>query len=135
MASAHDLHAGRRAGRYRSGLALRRIPFSARGGAGSGTASARGGDARSAYAALVAFALVGHVHMRAGWRVPELRSAALWLCTVLVLLALTGLGFYYAPADEVQSSFLRWSHVAAGLLLPLWLALHIVRGRRLPRRP
>lgn len=88
----------------------------------------------AAYAALVAFALVGHVHMRSGWRVPALHSAALWLCTMVVLLALTGLGFYYVAAEQA-ASFLRWSHVAAGLLLPLWLALHIVRGRRVTRHP
>ena len=32
----------------------------------------------AAYAALFAFALVGHVHMRTGWRVPGLRAGAFW---------------------------------------------------------
>jgi Opacity-associated protein A N-terminal motif len=87
----------------------------------------------AAYAALVSFALVGHVHMRTGWRVPELRSAAFWLCAMILVLALTGLGFYYVAAEQA-ASFLRWSHVVAGLLLPGWLALHIIRGRRVTRR-
>jgi hypothetical protein len=87
----------------------------------------------AAYAALVAFALVGHVHMRTGWRVPALRSGAFWLCVTMAALALTGLGFYYI-ATESAIPLLRWSHVVAGVLLPFWLALHIARGRRAMRR-
>ncbi len=85
------------------------------------------------YAALIAFALVGHVHMRTGWRVPALRNAAFWLCATLAVLALTGLGFYYVAA-EAAVPFLRWTHVAAGIILPGWLALHIARGRRVTGR-
>ena len=85
------------------------------------------------YAALVAFALVGQVHMRTGWRVPALRNAAFWLCATLAILALTGLGFYYVAA-EAAVPFLRWTHVAAGAILPGWLALHIARGRRITGR-
>src|SRR4029453_17191452 len=80
------------------------------------------------YAALIAFALVGHVHMRTGWRVPALRNAAFWLCAIIAVLALTGLGFYYV-ATEGAVPFLPWTHVAAGAIFPLWLALPIVRGR------
>jgi hypothetical protein len=87
----------------------------------------------AAYAALLIYALVGHVHMRTGWRVYALRSAALWLGATIVLLALTGLGFYYI-ASEGAIPYVRWTHVAAGLLLPCWLVLHIVRGRRVSRR-
>ena len=83
----------------------------------------------AAYAALFAFALVGHVHLRTGWRVPALRSGAAWLCATIALLALSGLGFYYV-ATESAIPVLRWTHVAAGVLLPGWLALHIARGRR-----
>jgi hypothetical protein len=87
----------------------------------------------AAYAALFAFALVGHVHMRTGWRVPALRGAAFWLCTTIAFLGLTGLGFYYVATESVIP-LLRWTHVAAGMVLPGWLALHIVRGRRVTRR-
>jgi len=83
----------------------------------------------AAYAALFVFALAGHVHMRTGWRIPVLRAGAFWLCATIAFLALTGLGFYYVAA-EPAIPFLRWTHVAAGVLLPCWLALHIVRGRR-----
>ena len=48
---------------------------------------------------------------------------------VPLLVALTGLGFYYV-ATEAAVPILRWTHVAAGAILPLWLALHIARGRR-----
>ena len=83
----------------------------------------------AAYVALFAFALVGHVHMRTGWRVPALRRCAAWLCVAIAALVLTGLGFYYVTTESAIP-VLRWTHVAAGLLLPCWLALHILRGRR-----
>ena len=86
----------------------------------------------AAYAALFAYALVGHTHMRTGWRVPALRSAAFWLCSMIALLALTGLGLYYVATESVIP-FLRWGHVATGMALPCWLALHIARGRRVTR--
>ena len=87
----------------------------------------------AAYAAIFAYALVGHAHMRTGWRVPALRSAAFWLLATVAVLALTGLGLYYV-ASESAGALLRWAHVAAGALLPCWLALHISRGRREARR-
>lgn len=87
----------------------------------------------TAYAALFAYALVGHAHMRTGWRVPALRSAGVWLCTAIAALTLTGLGLYYV-ATESYIAYLRWTHVVAGILLPCWLALHIARGRRVTRR-
>ena len=86
-----------------------------------------------AYVALIGYALVGHVHVRTGWRVPSLRVAAFWLCAMLAMLTVTGLGFYYVSV-EVALPPLRWTHVAAGLMLPLVLALHIVRGRRIAGR-
>jgi hypothetical protein len=59
---------------------------------------------------------------------PGLRSAGFRLAAAIAVLALTGLGFYYV-ATESMIPFLRWTHVAAGILLPCWLALHIARGR------
>jgi hypothetical protein len=83
----------------------------------------------AAYAALVAYALVGHVHIATGWRLPGQRGAGAALLVVAVALALTGLGFYYV-ADEAAVPVIRWLHVGVGLLLPPALAFHIVRGRR-----
>jgi hypothetical protein len=71
--------------------------------------------------------------MRTGWRVPSLRSAAFWLLATIAAVALTGLGLYYV-ASEGAVTFLRWAHIAAGTLLPCWLALHVSRGRREARR-
>jgi hypothetical protein len=86
-----------------------------------------------AYAALLLCALVGQAHLRVGWRRPEVRRRALLLVGTLLALAASGLGFYYA-ADEELLPWLRWPHVALGLLLPAALALHVARGRRLSRR-
>lgn len=87
----------------------------------------------AAYAALIACGLVGHAHLRVGWRVPSLRPAGAWLAAAILVLAVTGLGLYYV-ATEGAIPVLRWIHVAAGLLLPYWLVLHIVRGRRFAAR-
>ena len=59
-------------------------------------------------------------------------GGGLWLMISIAALALTGLVFYYS-ASESARPFFRWFHVAAGLLLPGWLALHITRGRRATR--
>ena len=83
----------------------------------------------AAYAALLACGLVGHAHLRIGWQLPGLRGPGASLCAVMAALALSGLGFYYS-ANEAALPWLRWGHVAAGVALPLALALHIARGRR-----
>lgn len=85
-----------------------------------------------AYAGLVLTALVGQAHLRTGWRVRGARAFALLLAGTLLGLAATGLGFYYV-ADESLVPWLRWSHVAAGMLLPAALTLHVARGHRLSR--
>jgi hypothetical protein len=87
----------------------------------------------AAYAALIFYALVGQAHLRTGWRVTSLRNAGLWLCAMVAVLALTGVGLYYVSA-EGAIPLLRWAHVAAGLALPGWLVLHILRGRRISGR-
>jgi hypothetical protein len=86
----------------------------------------------AAGAAMIAYALVGHTHLRTGWQLPAIRGAALWLCAAILLLFLTGLGFYYVAAEGVIP-YLRWTHVGAGLLLPAYLVRHIVRGHRVTR--
>lgn len=86
----------------------------------------------AAYVALIAYALVGHAHLRTGWRVPTLRSAGAWLGASILVLAVTGLVFYYVAA-EGAIPFARWTHVATGMLLPIALWIHIRRGRRVAR--
>jgi hypothetical protein len=87
----------------------------------------------AAYAALIAFALVGHAHVATGWRKPAQRAAGAALVAVALGLAATGLGFYYV-ANETAVPFLRWGHVVLGVVLPIALAVHIVRGRRMTSR-
>ncbi len=83
----------------------------------------------AAYAALIAYAFVGHVHVRTGWREPALRPMGVALGVSIVVLAVTGLVFYYV-ANESAIPYARWTHVATGLVLPVVLALHIRNGRR-----
>jgi hypothetical protein len=86
----------------------------------------------AAYAALVAYAFVGHAHVRTGWRVPALRPVAAWLIASILLLVVTGLVFYYV-AEEAAIPYARWTHVAAGVLLAIALVIHIRNGRRVGR--
>ena len=83
----------------------------------------------AAQLALVVFALVGHAHLRVGWRVAAQRSAAVGLVAALVVLQLTGLAFYYS-ANEAALPWLRWTHAGVGVALPAVLGWHIARGRR-----
>jgi hypothetical protein len=83
----------------------------------------------AAYAGIGLVGLVGQAHLRTGWRTPALRPLGVLLCAALVLLIATGLGFYYGGNDALLP-WLRWSHVALGVLMPVALAWHIKRGRR-----
>ncbi|MFO1312341.1 MAG: hypothetical protein U1F41_09785 [Burkholderiales bacterium] len=87
----------------------------------------------AAYAAMLAYALVGHAHLRAGWRQPTLRPVAAVLVVAILLLAVTGLALYYAAADLTRA-WAQWTHIAAGVAMPVALALHIRNGRRVARR-
>lgn len=82
----------------------------------------------AAYAALLACALVGHAHLRTGWRIPALRRFGATLGVTILALALTGLGFYYIAA-EAAVPFIRWAHVGVGVLMPLVLYVHVRSGR------
>ncbi|MFO1304116.1 MAG: hypothetical protein U1F54_10315 [Burkholderiales bacterium] len=86
----------------------------------------------AAYAALLTYALVGHAHVRLGWRERTLRPMAASLVASILVLATTGLGLYYAAAD-VARAWAEWSHIAAGIAMPVLLALHIRNGRRAAR--
>jgi O-antigen/teichoic acid export membrane protein len=88
----------------------------------------------AAYAALVVCALVGHGHLRKGWRFGSLRAVGVGLGASLLALALTGLVFYYVAAEEAIP-LARWSHVAIGVALPILLYVHIRRGRRVAGQP
>lgn len=86
----------------------------------------------AAYAALFAFAFVGHAHVRTGWRIPALRAAGCWLLASIAVLAATGLALYYV-ATEAAIPVARWLHVAAGVALLVALTIHIRDGRRAAR--
>ena len=86
----------------------------------------------AAQVALIAFALVGHAHLRAGWRTREQRKSGIGVGLALTLLAATGLGFYYS-ANESALPLLRWSHVAIGAALPALVTWHAARAWRLRR--
>ena len=44
-------------------------------------------------------------------------------------LIVTAFGLYYLGSETLRP-WIRWTHIAAGLVLALWLPLHIWLGRR-----
>jgi len=82
----------------------------------------------AAYIGLFACALAGHAHIRVGWHTTRMRPVGTLLLVALALLTTTGLVFYYSGNDQVVEVS-RWAHVAAGVVLPLVLLVHILAGR------
>jgi len=74
------------------------------------------------------------VHVRRGWHQRVNRAWGIALCTVLVLLTLTGYGLYYLGGE-------RWremtgiAHWAIGLACPIIVVLHVRAGRSARRQP
>ena len=82
-----------------------------------------------AYAFLVIAAMLVPVHMRLGWNALRNRVSGLALVAIGLFLAATGLLLYYATAEGLRglSSTVHW---VIGIVLPVLIAVHVVRGRR-----
>lgn len=72
------------------------------------------------------------VHMRAGWRHKKNWRSGLLMSVLVLVLLLSAVGLYYL-ADEALALDASLVHMAAGLLLPVLLVYHMVKGRRLHR--
>ena len=89
--------------------------------------------AAMAFGTLWSFGLVWGVHIVAGWRTGRQRVSGSVAVTLLTWLIITGYLLYYLTDD-------RWravgaiAHWAAGLALPLLLAMHILLGRQRAKR-
>jgi len=86
-----------------------------------------------AFAALVLFGCLWTIHMRAGWRQRRNHRNGFLLIGLLVILSLTGLGIFYL-ADATTALYTAFSHVAIGLLLPVFFICHMIVGRRIARQ-
>jgi hypothetical protein len=69
------------------------------------------------------------MHVRVGWVLRRNRALGVTLCTLIVLLVLTGLSLYYLPGERSHAiaSILHW---VLGISMPIALVIHVVRGRR-----
>ncbi len=77
------------------------------------------------------------VHARLAWNAQRNRPNGITLLTVFAILVLTGYGLYYIGNDHIRS----WTshiHIVVGVALPIFIVVHIWRGRmtrRQGRRP
>ena len=73
--------------------------------------------------------LVSHVPL--AWRAQRNRPTGTSLFAVLAFLIGTGYALYYSGNDRLRD-WLGWGHLWIGVALPLFLALHVWRGKRRP---
>jgi hypothetical protein len=84
-------------------------------------------------AAMLALVLIGTLllsHILRGWRARRNRRTGMSLAAVLGFLIGTGYALYYAGNESLRA-WASWSHLWVGLALPLIIAVHVWRGKRL----
>ena len=69
------------------------------------------------------------VHMRLGWNSGRNRPSGLLLIGVSLILLVTGLALYYSTGEAVRAAA-SLSHWLIGLVLPIPIVIHLVRGKR-----
>ena len=68
------------------------------------------------------------LHVKFAWRAQRNRPNGLLMLAVVSLLIISGYGLYYI-GDERFRSWTSWTHLIVGLGLPIFLVVHIWRGR------
>jgi heme A synthase len=86
-----------------------------------------------AFVALGMFGSLWAIHMRAGWRQRRNYRNGFLLIGLLIILIVTGLGIFYL-ADEAVMLYTALTHIAVGLLLPIFFIYHMIMGRRIARQ-
>lgn len=69
------------------------------------------------------------IHMRAGWKRRKNHQTGVSLMILLALLELTAIGIYYL-GDGQASMYSSVVHMFMGFVIPLFLLVHIIVGRR-----
>jgi len=69
------------------------------------------------------------LHARRAWRGKKNRLTGTVMVTVNAVLIGTAFGLYYLGSDTVRP-WMSGMHIAFGFFLPLWLLVHVVRGKR-----
>ena len=86
----------------------------------------------AAYITLLALGAVYVRHVRPAWRAKRNRPSGTLLTGSLALLILSGYGLYYFGGESLRQ-WTAYLHDFLGLVLPVLLLFHILRGRA--RRP
>jgi sulfite exporter TauE/SafE len=86
-------------------------------------------------AAMAALILLGALinHVRKGWKARRNRASGLTLFCVILFLAVSGYGLYYAGDERLRSLISQW-HAWIGLGLFLLLPAHVLIGRAIRRK-
>src|SRR4029077_1191872 len=69
------------------------------------------------------------VHIRRTWTSRRNRFAGTVMVAINALLIVTAFGLYYAGSETLRP-WINDAHIAAGLLLPVLILIHVVLGRR-----
>jgi len=83
----------------------------------------------SAMAILVLIGTVLTAHVRFAWRAGRNRMNGSVLLSAFGVLTVTGYGLYYAGGERLRA-WTSWIHLAVGLVLPVFLLVHILLGKR-----
>jgi hypothetical protein len=85
------------------------------------------GAAAMAILVLIGTLLNGHVKF--AWRAKRNRLNGAFFIGVVAVLTLTGYGLYYGGGETLRA-WTSWTHLLAGLALPILLLIHVLLGRR-----
>jgi hypothetical protein len=83
-------------------------------------------------AAMATLILIGTLlttHIKCAWRARRNRPSGALFLGLLGILTITGYGLYYAGGEAVRA-WSDWIHLGAGLVLPLFLAIHVWTGKK-----
>ena len=83
----------------------------------------------AAMATLIALGTLLPYHVKFAWRARRNRRTGSTLLVTLTVLIVSGYGLYYI-GDERLRAWTSYSHLWVGLVLPLFLASHVARGKR-----
>jgi cytochrome b561 len=83
-------------------------------------------------AAMATLVLIGTVliaHVKYAWAARRNRLNGIFFLAIFGVLTVTGYGLYYFGDDRLRV-WTSWIHLGIGLILPLFLLMHILLGRR-----